>query len=139
MATKTGKLYRKLDVQSGVGKASGKPWSKMTFVVDMTTDPKYPKYVAFDTFKGNIIEFIQDTDLGTPIMVEYDVESREWQGRWFSNVNASHAEVVRDNGNQVIKSGDHNGVGQANQMYGQAYSRANTSLDVPEEDDLLPF
>lgn len=138
MATKTGKLYKKLDVQSGVGKASGKPWSKMTFVVDMTTDPKYPKHVAFDTFKGNIIEFIQDTDLGTPIMVEYDVESREWQGRWFSNVNASHAEVVRDNGNQVIKSGDHNGVGQANQMYGQEYSSPNTNSFEPQDDD-LPF
>lgn len=138
MTTKTGKLFKKLDVQTGVGKQSQKPWSKMTFVIDVTSDPKYPKYVAFDTFKGNIIEFIQDTDIGTPIDVEYDVESREWQGRWFSNVNASRVEVIRDNGNTVINTGDHNGVNQANQMYGQDYSSPNTNSFEPQKDD-LPF
>lgn len=98
MYKKTGKLIHK-DIQRGTSKAN-KPWTKMTFVIDNTTDPKYPKLVAFDTFKGDIIEFVNDTTDGTQLEVEFEVESREWNGRYFSNINAIGAQVVRGNGNQ---------------------------------------
>jgi hypothetical protein len=130
MYKKTGKLiYKKVD--SGTSKA-GKTWQKMTFVIDMTTDPKYPKKVAFDTFKGNVMEFVQDTMDGTMLSVEFDVESREWEGRWFSNVNAVGVEVVRNEQPEDY----HKGVEQLAQMHNQQYQRAT---NVPDGGDDLPF
>lgn len=133
MAQETGKLLLK-KIESGTSKA-GKAWTKMTFVVDVTSDPKYPKKIAFDTFNGSLIEFINDTMDGTTIQVDYSVESREWQGRWFSNVNAFKAEVVRVD-NPVVQAGDHAGVGQANQMYGQQQQQPP---NLQQDSSDLPF
>ena len=92
--TATGKLQTK-KVEHGTSKA-GKPWSKMTFVIDATEDPKYPKIIAFDTFRGESIELINDTSDGSNLKVEFAVESREWNGKYFSNINAFAAEIVRE-------------------------------------------
>ena len=93
MYTETGKLITK-KIESGTSKA-GKPWTKMTFVIE-TLDETYPKKIAFDTFKGNMIEMINDTTEGTMLRVNFAVESREWGGKYFSNVNAISAEVTRE-------------------------------------------
>lgn len=133
MAQETGRLlFKKVD--SGTSKA-GKPWQKMTFVIE-TNDPKYPKKIAFDSFKGDVMELVQDTTDGTNLRVEYNVESREWNGKWFSNINAWSVEVVREEMKSDI--GDHNGVNQANQMYGQEYTSPQTNNFQPQPDD-LPF
>ena len=131
MFKKVGKLIHK-DVQRGTSKA-GKNWTKMTFVIDCTTDIKYPKRVAFDTFKGDVIEFIEDTSIGTDLSVDFDVESREWEGRWFPNINAIRAEIVRID-NPVV----HAGTDQMAQIHGEQYQRA-TDVSVSEGQDDLPF
>lgn len=132
MYKKTGKLIAK-DIVRGTSKA-GKPWTKMTFVIDMTTDPKYPARVAFDTFKGDVIEFIEDTAENTSISVDFDVASREWNGKWFSNINAISAEVVRQEESPVV---DLDGMSQTEAMHGKEYSRPSSSSELEEDD--LPF
>lgn len=129
MYKKAGRLISK-KVETGTSK-TGKQWNKMTFVIDCTTDPKYPNKVAFDSFKGQVIEFIHDTTDGTTISVDFDVQSREWQGKWFSNINAIGVEVVRQ------EERNHAGVEQMAQMHNQQYQRA-TSVQDDSGDD-LPF
>lgn len=71
-----------LPEESGVGKASGKEWKKQTAVLQ--TQEQYPKYIAFDMFNNRIVPL----QVGQSVQVHISVESREYQGKWYSNVNA---------------------------------------------------
>lgn len=75
-----------LPVQSGVGKSSGKEWHKQTAVLQ--TSEQYPKSIAFDMFNDRIIPL----QVGQSVHVQISIESREYQGRWFTNVNAISVE-----------------------------------------------
>lgn len=75
-----------LPVQSGVGKSSGKEWHKQTAVLQ--TSEQYPKSIAFDMFNDRIIPL----QPGQSVHVQISIESREYQGRWYTNVNAISVE-----------------------------------------------
>lgn len=75
-----------LPVQSGVGKSSGKEWHKQTAVLQ--TAEQYPKSIAFDMFNDRIIPL----QVGQAVHVQISIESREYQGRWYTNVNALSVE-----------------------------------------------
>lgn len=75
-----------LPVQSGVGKSSGKEWHKQTAVLQ--TAEQYPKSIAFDMFNDRIIPL----QVGQAVYVQISLESREYQGRWYTNVNALSVE-----------------------------------------------
>lgn len=75
-----------LPVQSGVGKSSGKEWHKQTAVLQ--TSEQYPKSIAFDMFNDRIIPL----QVGQSVHVQISLESREYQGRWYTNVNAISVE-----------------------------------------------
>lgn len=77
-----------LHVQSGVGKSSGKEWHKQTAVLQ--TAEQYPKNIAFDMFNDRIIPL----QVGQAVHVQLSIESREYNGRWFTNVNAISVEQV---------------------------------------------
>ena len=75
-----------LPVQSGVGKSSGKEWHKQTAVLQASE--QYPKSIAFDMFNDRIIPL----QVGQSVHVQISIESREYQGRWYTNVNAISVE-----------------------------------------------
>ena len=75
-----------LPVQSGIGKSSGKEWNKQTAVLQ--TSEQYPKSIAFDMFNDRIIPL----QVGQAVHVQISLESREYNGRWFTNVNAVSVE-----------------------------------------------
>lgn len=75
-----------LPVQSGVGKSSGKEWHKQTAVLQ--TSEQYSKSIAFDMFNDRIIPL----QVGQSVHVQISLESREYQGRWYTNVNAISVE-----------------------------------------------
>lgn len=75
-----------LPVQSGVGKSSGKEWHKQTAVIQ--TSEQYPKSIAFDMFNDKI----RTLQVGQSVHLQLSLESREYQGRWYTNVNALSVE-----------------------------------------------
>lgn len=77
-----GKVVANLGVQKGTSKA-GKDWSKATVVIE--TEGQYPKKVALDNMK-NADNFAALT-IGTVGTFHIEVESREFNGRWFTSVN----------------------------------------------------
>lgn len=77
-----GVITHVLPEENGVGKASGKEWKKQTAVLQ--TQEQYPKQVAFDMFNNRIVPL----QVGQSVQVQISVESREYQGKWYSNVNA---------------------------------------------------
>lgn len=69
--------------RSGTSKA-GKAWSSIEFTIRHGGD-QYPKHASF-------ILFNDKTDLcpmeGEQVEVEFNVDAREWQGKWFNSLNA---------------------------------------------------
>jgi len=79
-----GKVILICDKESGTSKA-GKEWEKQEFVIK--TEGDYPKKIAFTTF-GDKISLIQSLSVGREVNVSFNMESREYNGRWFHNINA---------------------------------------------------
>lgn len=72
-----------LNVESGTSK-SGNAWQKQTFVI--TTEGQYPKDVAFTLFGEDKVKLCPK--VGESVDVHFDVASREWQGRYFTEATA---------------------------------------------------
>ena len=79
-----GKINQILKVDSGVSKA-GKEWKKQEFIVE--TDDQFPKQVCFTLFNDKI-SLLDGLNRGEDVNVSFSVESREFNGRWYHNINA---------------------------------------------------
>jgi hypothetical protein len=89
-----GKLKEILTLQTGTGK-TGNEWKKQTFVIE-TLDDQYPKLIAMDLFndKCDLLNGIKE---GTELTVGINIESREYNGKYFTNVNAWRIEAQSNN------------------------------------------
>ena len=89
------KIVNVLPVQTFTSSKTGNSYSKYTFVGE--TAGQYPKKIAFTVMgddKFNQMGIVVD---GT-YTVSFDVESREWNGKWFTEASAWKA--VRIDGAQ---------------------------------------
>ncbi|MEM9385452.1 MAG: DUF3127 domain-containing protein [Pseudomonadota bacterium] len=78
----TGKITHALPEVSG-NSARG-PWRKREYVIEIPGD--YPKQVCFMVWGDKIDQFqIQE---GQELTVYFDLESREYNGRWYTDVKA---------------------------------------------------
>lgn len=76
-------------MQGGVSQQTGNQWQKATFVIDQpSNNPNYPtpKKACITTMNANVIATLQQFPIGTPLKVAVSVESREYNGRWFTDV-----------------------------------------------------
>lgn len=78
----TGKIIQKMDPQSGTSKA-GNAWKKQEYVLE-TTDSAYPRKVKFDFFGERADQYV--FEVGDIITLSYDIESREFNGRWYTDI-----------------------------------------------------
>lgn len=79
-----GKIIAALPEQGGVAKASGNAWRKREYVLE--TQESYPKKVCFNLFGDRIDQY--PMEVGETVTVSFDLESREYQGRWYTDVRA---------------------------------------------------
>jgi len=84
-----GKLINHLPTQSGEGKNGS--WEKGGFVIE-TPDAKYPKKIAFVTW-GETVGTAGNIALGTNVKVDFEVESREYNAKWFTDAKAFKVQV----------------------------------------------
>ena len=77
-----GKIIELLPEKSGES-AKG-PWRKQEYILE--TEGQYPKKVCFMAWSDKIDEFaIRE---GESLVVTVDIESREYNGRWYTDVKA---------------------------------------------------
>lgn len=81
----TGKLIQKLPIASGTSK-TGNPWQKQEFVIE-TEDSQYPKKVCANLW-GDRTNQLNQYNIGDTIKVSFDLESREFNGKWYTDVKA---------------------------------------------------
>lgn len=89
-----GKITDVLPVQSGTSKA-GREWQKQEFVIE--TDDQFPKKVCFTLF-GDKISLLNGFNTGDEVAVAFNLESREFNDRWFHNVNAWRINKLNEGG-----------------------------------------
>jgi hypothetical protein len=78
----TGKIIQVLPEKSGTS-ARGE-WRKQDYIIEIPGD--YPKKVCFMVWGDRIDQFrIQE---GQELTVSIDIESREYNGRWYTDVKA---------------------------------------------------
>jgi len=63
----------------------GSGFNKREFVV--TTDDKYPQDIKFECVKEKV-ELVNKLKKGDRVKVSFDLRGREWQGKYFVNLNA---------------------------------------------------
>jgi hypothetical protein len=84
----TGTLIQVLTPQTGNGKNG--QWKKQDFIIE-TTD-MYPKKVCLATW-GDKID-ISKFSVGQTVKASFDVESREYNGKWYTDVKAFNLQSV---------------------------------------------
>lgn len=89
-----GQLIQILPVQSGTSKA-GKEWSKQEFIIE--TEEQFPKKVCFTLF-GDKVSLLNGISVNDQVEVSFNVESREFSGRWYHNINAWRINPVQSSG-----------------------------------------
>ena len=80
----SGKVIAVLDPRSGVSKP-GNPWMVQEYVIE--TQDQYPRKMCFDVFGEDKIKQF-NIQIGEELTVSFDVDAREWQGRWFNSIRA---------------------------------------------------
>ena len=83
----TGKIIFDLPEQSGQSK-TGNPWRKKEYVLE--TEDTYPRKVHFDFFGDRVDQF--RLHVGQRVRLSFDIESREYNGRWFTSIRGWRAE-----------------------------------------------
>jgi hypothetical protein len=84
------KVVSILEVQTGEGKNG--EWKKGGYVVE--TDGDYPKKVAIDLFNDKLDNCPKVGDIVTSHL---NIESREFNGKWYTNVGAWRIDKGNDN------------------------------------------
>jgi hypothetical protein len=85
-----GTLIQILKPESGVSK-SGKEWKKQDFVIQ--TNEQFQKNVCLTLF-GDKVSLIEEIAEGSEIEVFFNVESREFNGKWYHNLNVWKVNIL---------------------------------------------
>lgn len=88
-------------VITGTIKLIGEPqtisdkFRKLEFV--LVTDGQYPKTIAFQVVNDNIDKFLKYNTEGQVVEVKFNIESKEYNGKYFTNVTAWSIRGNREN------------------------------------------
>ncbi len=111
----TAKIIQILPLQTGTGRNG--EWRKQDIIVQ--TDSQYPKKICISIWGDKINEDLLKID--NRLKIDFDVESREYNSRWYTDVKAWRIELA----------------GTDEQGRPDTFSSADEG--PPTGDDILPF
>ena len=79
----TGTVLRKLELETGISKKSGKEWKKQSIVID--TGGEFNNEVCVSAF-GDKLQQMNKLEIGMEVSVLCNVYSKEYNGRYFHNI-----------------------------------------------------
>jgi len=85
----SGKVFQILNEQSGTGRNG--QWSRQDFIVE--TEEQYPRKVCLSAW-GEKVSMIKELKTGTPVKVSFNAESREFNGRWYTDLRIWKIEIT---------------------------------------------
>lgn len=99
-----GKLLQLLPLQTGTGKNGA--WKKQDIILE--TEGQYPKKVCISIWGDKINE--SQLQVGSQLSISFDIESREYNGRWYTDVKAwkiGPADAAKAGGGEEYADGGH--------------------------------
>jgi hypothetical protein len=87
-----GTLHQIMPAQTGQGKNG--PWKKQDFLIEIPGT--YPKKALFTTWNDRVN--LDAFKPGQMVTVYFDLEAREYNGRWYNDVKAWKIEGTAENG-----------------------------------------
>ena len=81
----SGKIIKALEVRSGVSQRTGNKWMSQQFVIE--THDQYPRHCVFSVFGEERLKQF-DIKVGEELLVSFDIDAREYQGRWYNDITA---------------------------------------------------
>lgn len=132
-----GRIARKFSVQTG-NSARG-AWSKQEFIFEYQ-EGNFPSQICMNVWGEDKVRDLEKYQVGDKVKISFNLSSREYNGRWYTDVRAWRIEPA---GAQPQQS-------QASAQYSQAapaqYPAQMPSVPAPSIDDLpadndedLPF
>lgn len=119
------KLVKKLPQEMGEGRNG--QWIKGAFVVE--TEEQFPKKVCFTVWGENMITALDAIKENDQIKVNFSVESREYNERWYTDLKAYRIDVF----NTVTP------VGTAPEPLQPMTEKFPPQVEVPQHPDRVPF
>lgn len=86
-----GKIVRKLNVQSGVSQRGN--WSKQEFILEYQ-EGSYPSQACFSVWGEDKVKDLDRFKIGDTAKVSFNISSREYNGRWYTDLRAWRIEAV---------------------------------------------
>jgi hypothetical protein len=114
----SGKVIQVLEEQSGNGRNG--VWKKRDYILE--TKSQYPKKVCVTVWGDKIDQF--EMQPGDEVNVGIEIESREYNGRWYTDVKAWKVDKIGGN----VSSTSH-----------AAANNPDVTSFRENEDDILPF
>ena len=81
----TGKVIAILEARGGVSARTGNSWMTQEYVIE--APGQYPRKMVFNIFGEDRIKQF-NIQLNEEITVQFDIDAREYNGRWFNDVRA---------------------------------------------------
>lgn len=81
----TGKVIAIMEARSGVSQRTGNPWMTQEYVIEVPGT--FPRKMLFNIFGEDRIKQF-NIQPGEEITVQFDIDAREYNGRWFNDIRA---------------------------------------------------
>ena len=88
-----GKVIKFVRENSGIARSSGKPWRTKEYVLETKPEGNgFTRKIAFELFGDRVDQF--PINVGDEIRLSFDIESREYQDRWYTSIRAWRVEQL---------------------------------------------
>ena len=98
----TGKIIQIMQPQTGT--SSKGPWEKQEIIVE--TDSQFQKKISCIIWKDKIIQ--DHIKIGAHLKISFDIESREYNGKWYTDIKVWKTENYSSEMGSVNTNGNSN-------------------------------
>lgn len=127
-----GRIVRKLNVQTG-SSARG-AWSKQEFILEYQ-EGNFPSQVCMNVWGDDKVRELDRYQIGDKVKVSFNLSSREFNGRWYTDVRAWRMEPAVPSQNAHQQYAAPSGAG----YMAEAPMPGENDFSSPISDEDLPF
>ena len=139
-----GRIVRKLNVQSGTSARGA--WAKQEFIFEYQ-EGNYPSQVCMNVWGEDKVKDLERYQVGDKVKVSFNLSSREFNGRWYTDVRAWRIESAAQQPSQqhdyTASAGSYAAPTGAQGVppisSDDPYAASAGAYSAPLEEDDLPF
>ena len=134
-----GRIARKLNVQTGTSARGA--WSKQEFILEYQ-EGNFPTQICMNVWGEDKVRDLDKYQVGDKVKVSFNLSSREFNGRWYTDVRAWRIEPAGAPQYQQVPPAQGYDYTQSAAVYSAPTGAPMPSVDdlpASESDDDLPF